>query len=115
MSFGINHQIKKIKLIYAVLELHTEKRFNPYISTVSLIFSKINPQIIDGFLDFFDFHGNRLGEFLLILDDFIDKKLQFPYQIDRKYQRKAVICYQFQHIFNIQLIYFLSKPSFLQA
>ena len=22
MSFGINHQIKKIKLIYAVLELH---------------------------------------------------------------------------------------------
>ena len=42
---------------------------------VSLIFSKINPQFIDGLLDFFDFSGNIMGKFLLIFDDFINKKL----------------------------------------
>ena len=37
------YQIKKIKRIYTVLELHAEKRYNPYVSTLSLIFGKINP------------------------------------------------------------------------
>jgi len=43
-----------------------------------------------------------LGEFLLVLDDLIDEKLQFPNQIDGKYQGKTVICDELEHIFNIQ-------------
>lgn len=68
----------------------------------SLIFSKIYAQITDGFLDFLDFNGNRLGEFLLVLDDLIDEKLQLPHQVDRKYQGETIISYKFEHIFNIQ-------------
>ena len=69
---------------------------------LSLVFGKVDAQIADGFLDFFDLHGDIPGEFLLVLDDFINKKLQFPHQVDGKYQGKTVIRYEFEHIFNIQ-------------
>jgi len=71
-------------------------------STLSLVFGKVDAQIVDGLLDFLDFNGNRLGEFFLVLDYFINKKLQFPHQVDRKHQGKTVIGYEFEHIFNIQ-------------
>jgi len=66
---------KKNKAYIRRIRAFSKKCRNPYVSMLSLIFCKINPQITDGFLDFFDFNGNRLGEFLLVLDDFIDKEL----------------------------------------
>ena len=60
---------------------------------LSLIFGKINPQFIDGLLDFFDFSGHTMGKFLLVLDDFGNKKLQFIDQVDRKHQGKTIIRY----------------------
>jgi len=62
-------------------------------STLSLVLSEVDAQIADGFLDFFDFNGDRLGKFLLVLDDLIDEKLQFIDKIDRKHQGKIVIRY----------------------
>jgi len=50
----------------------------PYLSTLSLIFGEVDAEVADGFLDFLDLNGDIAGEFLLVLDDFIDKKLQFP-------------------------------------
>ena len=68
-----------------------QKPLKALYSKLSLVFGKVNAQIADGFLDFFDLYGNIPGEFLLVLDDFIDEKLQFPHQVDRKYQGKAFI------------------------
>jgi len=69
---------------------------------LSLVFSKVDAEVVDGFLDFFDFNGNRLGEFFLVLDDLVNEEFQFPDQIDRKYQGKTVIRYELEHVFNIQ-------------
>ena len=74
----------------------------PYQSTLSLVFRKVDAEVTDSFLDFFDLHCDIPGEFLLVFDDLINEKLQFIYQIDRKYQGKTVIRYEFKHIFNIQ-------------
>jgi len=82
---------------------------------LSLVFGKVDAQTADGFLDFLDFNGNRLGEFLLVFDDLINEKLQFPYQIDGKYQGKTFIRYEFKHVLNIQSIAFLSKSFFLRT
>jgi len=82
---------------------------------VSLVFSEVDAQIADGLLDFLDFNGDIPGEFLLVFDNLIDEKLQFPDQVDRKYQGKTVIRDEFEHIFNIQSIAFLSKSFFLRT
>ena len=47
----------------------------------SFIFCKIKSQFIDCLLDFFDFSGNTFRKFLLIFDYFVNKKLQFIYQV----------------------------------
>ena len=52
------------------------------LSMLSLVLGKVNAQIADGFLDFLDLNGDITGEFLLVLDDFIDEEFQFPYQVD---------------------------------
>ena len=68
----------------------------------SLVFGEVDAQIADGLFDFLDFNGDIPGEFLLVLDDLIDEKLQFPYQVYGKYQGKTIIRYEFEHVFNIQ-------------
>ena len=93
---------KEIKQIYAKRELHFKKIQKHYISMLSLIFGEVDAQIADGFLDFLDFNSHIAGEFLLVLDDLIDEKLQLPDQIDRKHQGKSVIRDEFEHVFNIQ-------------
>jgi len=93
---------KKNKAHIRRIRAFSKKRLKPYLSTLSLVFGEVDAQVADGFLDFFNFSGDIPGEFLLVLDDLINEKLQFIDQIDRKYQGETVIRYELEHVFNIQ-------------